>query len=72
MPADQRALVDVLENLLRRPTFAEQWPDTYQQAAIAGKKRILQLEQIRTQPITMREILAQNSAALEWWNSINV
>ena len=70
--ADQRALVDVLENLLRRPTFAEQWPDSYQLAAQAGKQRILQLERIRTQPITMREILSTNTAALEWWDSIDV
>jgi hypothetical protein len=46
------ALKDVLLQLKNRPTFEEQWPDTYQQSLAKGRARMLQLEQIRIQPIT--------------------
>jgi hypothetical protein len=52
---------NVLIHLKSRPTFEEQWPDTYKSALIKGKQRILKLEQIRTQSITMTDILAQRS-----------
>ena len=61
---------DVLLQLKTRPTFEEQWPDTYQAGLAKGKARVLQLESIRTQKITMAEILAQRPAVLEWWNQI--
>ena len=61
---------DVLLQLKNRPTFEEQWPDTYRAGLVKGKARVLQLESIRTQSITMAEILAQRPAVLEWWNEI--
>lgn len=61
---------DILVQLKTRPTFAEQWPNEYQEALVRGKARVLKLEQIRTQPITMREILAERPQVLEWWDSI--
>jgi hypothetical protein len=61
---------DVLLQLKSRPTFAEQWPDTYQAGLAKGKARVLKLENIRTQSITMAEILAQRPAVLDWWNEI--
>jgi hypothetical protein len=64
------ALKDVLLQLKSRPTFAEQWPDTYRAALARGKARVLKLESIRTQPITMAEILSSRPAVLEWWNEI--
>ena len=64
------AMRDVLLQLKNRPTFAEQWPNTYQQGLAKGKARVLKLESIRTQSITMAEILAQRPAVLEWWNQI--
>ena len=64
------AMRDVLLQLKNRPTFEEQWPDTYQQGLAKGKARVLKLESIRTQSITMAEILAQRPAVLEWWNQI--
>jgi hypothetical protein len=66
------ALRDILVQLKTRPTFAEQWPDTYHQAIVQGKRRILQLEQIRTQKITMTDILSERVDVLEWWMNINV
>ena len=61
---------DVLLQLKTRPTFEEQWPDTYRAGLAKGKARVLKLENIRTQSITMAEILAQRPAVLEWWNQI--
>jgi hypothetical protein len=64
------ALRDVLLQLKQRPTFEEQWPDTYQAGLKRGKQRVLALEQIRTQTITVQEILAARPKVLEWWNQI--
>ena len=64
------AMRDVLLQLKLRQTFAEQWPDTYRAALVKGKQRILKLEQIRTQSITMTDILAQRSDVLKWWMQI--
>jgi hypothetical protein len=64
------ALHDVLLQLKSRPTFDEQWPNKYQQGLARGKARVLQLENIRTQPTTMAEILAGRPSVLEWWNQI--
>jgi hypothetical protein len=64
------AMRDVLLQLRTRPTFEEQWPDTYQAGLAKGKARVLQLESIRTQKVTMAEILAQRPAVLDWWNEI--
>ena len=67
---DKGALHDILVRLKTRPTFAEQWPDTYRAGLIKGKARILKLEQIRKDVYTMSDILAERPAVLEWWNSI--
>jgi hypothetical protein len=64
------ALRDVLAQLKTRPTFAEQWPDTYKAGLIRGKQRIERLEQIRKDTYTMTDILAQRPEVLGWWNSI--
>lgn len=64
------AMRDVLLQLKNRPTFAEQWPDTYQAGLAKGKARVLKLEQIRTQKITMTDILAQRPDVLKWWMDI--
>ena len=64
------ALSDVLTQLKHRPTFAEQWPSEYQAGLIKGKQRILRLESIRSNPITMVEILSNRPDILEWWNQI--
>ena len=63
-------LKDILVQLKSRPTFAEQWPEEYQNGLVKGKARVLKLESIRTQSITMREILSERPEILEWWDSI--
>jgi hypothetical protein len=70
IPQVDGALRDMLTQLKTRPTFEEQWPDTYRQGLASGRDRVLQLESIRTQRITMSEILADRPAVLEWWNNI--
>jgi len=64
------AMRDVLLQLKQRPTFAEQWPDTYRAALAQGKARVLKLEQIRTHSVTMTDILAQRPDVLKWWMQI--
>jgi len=65
------AMRDVLTQLKNRPTFEEQWPDTYQQSLARGRARVLQLEQIRTQSVTMTDILSARPAVLTWWMEID-
>ena len=64
------AMRDVLLQLKTRPTFEEQWPDQYQAGLSRGKARVLKLEQIRTQQITMTDILGQRPGVAEWWMKI--
>ena len=70
VPQVDGALRDILIQLKTRPTFEEQWPDQYLKGLAKGKARVLQLESIRTQKITMEQILAGRPAVLEWWNNI--
>ena len=60
----------VLMQLKSRPTFEEQWPDTYQQAIARGRTRVLQLESIRTAPTTMDQILSTRPEVKKWWDLI--
>ena len=64
------AMRDVLLQLKNRPTFEEQWPDSYQTGLQRGKARVLKLESIRTQPVVMRDILAARPEVLQWWDNI--
>jgi hypothetical protein len=64
------AMRDVLLQLKIRPCFEEQWPDQYQAGLSRGKARVLQLEKIRTQSVTMTDILGSRPEVLEWWMKI--
>ena len=64
------AMRDVLLQLKLRPCFEEQWPDQYAAGLAKGKARVLQLEQIRTQSVTMTDILGTRPEVLEWWMKI--
>jgi hypothetical protein len=70
-PAATGALQDVLQQLKRRPTFAEQWGHGEAAAQLAqGKRRILELEHIRNDRYTLGDILAQDPDTKEWYDSI--
>jgi hypothetical protein len=61
---------DMLLQLQSRPTFEEQWPDTYRAGLAKGKTRVLKLESIRTAPTNIAEILGSRPDVLTWWNQI--
>jgi hypothetical protein len=64
------AMRDVLSQLKNRPTFEQQWPDSYKESIVKGKHRVLKLESIRTQSTTMTDILGARPEILKWWNEI--
>ena len=61
----------VLEQLKNRPTFDEQWPDSYCAELAKGKDRVLKLESIRTSPTSMEAILSSRPNVARWWNEIS-
>jgi hypothetical protein len=64
------AMRDMLQQLLNRPTFEEQWPEAFTKALVKGKARMLQLEAIRG-GLTLADILQQDKDIYEWYTSIN-
>ena len=70
VPQCTGALQDVLLQLKQRPTFEEQWPDQYHKAIARGKARVQKLESIRTQSITMEQILSKRPQVARWWHAI--
>jgi hypothetical protein len=64
------ALQDVLLQLKKRPTFEEQWPDSWQAGLIKGKQRVLKLESIRGDTYTMADILRPNRDIYDWYQAI--
>jgi len=64
------AMQDVLVQLKNRPTFAEQWPDQFEEGLRRGKNRIHRLEKIRNDSFTLRDILSERKDALAWWDLI--
>ena len=62
---------EVLTQLKSRPTFDEQWPDTYRKELARGKARVLKLESIRTAPTSMAQILSARPAVKKWWDQID-
>jgi organic radical activating enzyme len=66
----QHSLIDTLQNLLKRPTFQEQWPNEYIMGLWQGKARILELEQRRGDTYTMGDILSHIPKIKEWWDAI--
>jgi hypothetical protein len=62
---------EVLQQLKSRPTFEEQWPDTYRAELAKGTARVLKLESIRTSPTSMEAILNARPEVARWWNEIS-
>ena len=69
-PDSTGELHNVLLQLKQRPNFEEQWPDTWQEGLVNGKRRVLQLEQIRNDTFTLDDILQQDKEIHEWYRSI--
>jgi hypothetical protein len=66
-----KSMQDLLTQLKTRPTFEEQWPDSYQQALVRGKQRLLKLESIRDCPVNMLSILKQRPDIEKWFHEIS-
>ena len=65
------ALQDVILQLRERPTHAEQWGNSEAAAAASqGKRRILRLEQIRSDTYTLADIVGQDPEIKAWYDSI--
>ena len=64
------AMRDVLEQLKVRPTFKEQWPDSWQTGLAKGKARVLKLEHIRGDTYTMGDILKEHPEIHAWYEDI--
>jgi hypothetical protein len=64
------AMRDMLIQLKTRPTFEQQWPDTYAAALSKGKARVLKLESIRPCSTTMQQILSTRPEIREWFDAI--
>lgn len=65
------ALRDVVAQLRERPVFAEQWPDTWQQALSRGKKRMRVIDQIRGHIGVLENILSRNKKIYDWYQAID-
>jgi len=64
------AVRDVLLQLKTRPTFQEQWPDEWQAGLLKGKLRTMDIERIRKDQFTLRDILKARPKVLEWYEAI--
>jgi hypothetical protein len=62
---------EMLQTLLTRPTFSEQWPHQWQEGLQQGKQRIKRLEKIRPATIDMDRILMGNEEIYAWWKNID-
>lgn len=68
---DKGPLQEMLVQLKTRPTFAEQWPETYLEGQRKAKFTVRNLEQFRQDKYTLDDILSQRPAVQAWWRSIN-
>ena len=66
---DNKTMYNMLISLLDRPTFEEQFPDTYLQARQNGKQRITAMDKLRG-GMCFADTL-QHKQAKEWWNGLD-
>jgi len=62
-------IVDMLNNLRNRPTFEQEYPDTYLKARSNGKNRINKMDKLRG-GMCFEDTL-RDSDLLNWWRSID-
>ena len=62
-------IVDMLTNLRNRPTFEQEYPDTYLKARSNGKNRINKMDKLRG-GMCFEDTL-RDSDLLNWWRSID-
>ena len=64
----QQPLIDVLKNLKERPTFAEEWPNEYEEGLLKSKQRMEKIDNLRKTSYNINNILQRD--ILNWWNTI--
>ena len=64
------AIRDVLLQLKTRPTFQEQWPNEWQAGLLKSKFRTIDIERIRKDQFTLRDIFKARPEILDWYDSI--
>jgi hypothetical protein len=65
------ALRDVVVQLRSRPTFQEQFPDTWQASLVRAKQRMERIDRLRNSSRTLGDILAARKDFNDWYQSIN-
>jgi hypothetical protein len=65
----QLTLVNTLKEMLKRPTFAEQWPEKYKQAFKNGKGYQDRLDQIRQEQYRLEDIYKADDELYNWWTN---
>lgn len=66
----QQSIIHTLEDMRTRPTFAEQWPDTYKEAFKNGRSYQEKLDRIRQEKFRMEDIYKLDDELYKWWTSI--
>lgn len=70
IPITRGALRSVLEQLKTRPTFEEQWPESWHAARSHGKSRMMTIEKIRGDVFTLGDILSLDPEIGAWYENI--
>lgn len=65
------ALRDVVAQLKSRPTFQEQFPDSWHVSLVKAKQRLQRIDQLRNSAITLGDILTARKDFHDWYQSIN-
>ena len=60
-------LVNTLKQMKKRPTFAEQFPDTYIKEFKNGKGYQDRLDQIRQEKYRLEDIYKADNELYDWW-----
>jgi hypothetical protein len=55
-------------HLKERPTFAEEWPNEYEEGLLKGKQRMEKIDNLRKTSYNINSILQKD--ILYWWNTI--
>jgi hypothetical protein len=66
----QQSIIHTLEDMRTRPTFAEQWPDTYKEAFKNGRSYQEKLDRIRQEKFRMEDIYKFDDELYKWWTNI--
>lgn len=63
----QSTLIRTLKEMKTRPTFQEQWPDTWLREFRNGNNYQRKLDSIRNEKLTMEQIYSANEELSAWW-----